>query len=531
MNEEEKTQKLDPASEKFLVSFLTAYSLSQQSISLERSAGVNSAALIFEKIRVAMEYQEEHLVFKNAISRIARRQITLLSGITSEALFHDLIRELSWANYVNPESLDDKKRAEIQKIIDRYLVIVRNLNAGLYPKMDLQKKVIDWMACEIEETIRPKSENLILIDFAAKLFEKNLNLNTKKVPPEENLIMLKMSIYSLLFKPDLGAIEYFLLNQVYPKWPSYSRDEAKKFARSFEPYFNKVNRYIHLPLKGNYLKYVKRNIPPFIVLRSVLTSYNFTSETVAGNITAIEAEADTTYRQLVGSARKKVMRGTLRALFFILITKITLAFIVEVPFDYHFSGKINYFSLAVNVLFPPFLMFIAGTFIKSPPLKNAVVVRNSISSILNDGKIIGKKYDLIKTENKSFALFNFLYGLVNIAILVGVINLLIKIDFNIVSIALFFFFISVVSFFSFRIRNIALELAMERSTDDAIVSSVEFLFLPFIKIGKFISDRLTTFNPMIMMVDFLIEAPLKIIIRIVNSWRGFIRSKKEDMEY
>jgi hypothetical protein len=177
-------------------------------------------------------------------------------------------------------------------------------------------------------------------------------------------------------------------------------------------------------------------------------------------------------------------------------------------------------------------MFVAGTFVKSPPAKNAKFVAEAVSRILYDGNIGEKKYNLIlKKSGRSFAIFNLFYGLLNVAILVGVIWLLVVLQFNLVSIVLFFLFVSIVSFFSFRIRNIALELAMQRSSDDAITSAIEVLFLPFIKIGKYISSKFALFNPTMMLVDFLIEAPLKTIIRIVNYWRRFVSAKKEEMEY
>ena len=50
-----------------------------------------SSAVLYEKIRVALEYQEEHLIFKNAIARILRRKYTITPGISAEHLLADLI--------------------------------------------------------------------------------------------------------------------------------------------------------------------------------------------------------------------------------------------------------------------------------------------------------------------------------------------------------------------------------------------------------------------------------------------------------
>ena len=530
--EENNKKVLASQAEKFLKDFLETFLSNQKYLTREKSSEINSAALVYEKIRVAMEYQEEHLIFKNAIARILRRRYTLLPSIKSLMLTQDLMRELAWADYVNPETLDKKTWTEIGIIIDRYLVILNNLNCGIYSKLDLQKKIIDWMACEIEDNIRPKEENELLINYASSILNKNLIINSPKISPEDNDLLLKITVYNLLFKPDIPLVEYYLLNKIYPNFKSFNIAEAKKFALSFEPYFNKINRYLNHPLRTNYVHYVKRFIPPFIVLRSTLASGNFIAENVLQAPSVLETETMETYRAMINSARTKVFRGTMRALIFILFTKIILALIIEVPYDRYFTGGIHFLSLFINILTPVILMFVAGTFVKSPPPKNAKFVAEAVSRILYDGNIGEKKFNLIlKKSNRSFAIFNLFYGLFNIAILVGVIWLLLILQFNLVSIILFFLFISIVSFFSFRIRNIALELAMQRSSDDAITSAIEVLFLPFIKIGKYISGKFALFNPTMMLVDFLIEAPLKTIIRIVNYWRRFVNAKKEEMEY
>jgi len=238
------------------------------------------------------------------------------------------------------------------------------------------------------------------------------------------------------------------------------------------------------------------------------------------------------YKDKVAEVRKKVWRGTFRALIFILLTKISLAFIIEIPFDRLLTGVVELKSLLINIILPPTLMFIAGTFVKAPPAKNYQFISQTFSSIAYNNKADERKYDLIPKRNESTELiFNTAYLIFSLSILAGVVYLLIVLKFNLVSVLLFFFFVSIVSFFSFRIRSLALELAMKRSRDDAITTVMELLLLPFIRIGKFFSDKFASFNPFILALDFLIEAPLKTVIKILNSWFRFINAKKEELEY
>ena len=531
--EEYTDLKFNPESEKFLRAFLVSYCQRTSVANGANSTRASSAVVLYEKLRVAVEYQEEHLIFKNAIARILRRKYFLQPNIEPNSLLNDLTRELVWANYVNPESLDQAKWRKIEKILERYLVILQNLSNSLYSKMDLQNKVIEWMACEIEDYIKPKEDNLLFVDFTTNILKASLEINKNKISEVDNLILIKSTVFTLIFKPDLPLIEHFILKQIYPEWNNYSLDELKKFGRSFEPYYNRIDHYLKHPYKANYLRFVKRNIPPFVVLRDALSSDTLLPENVKDGPAGFEDVCRDSYRKMVDEAKAKVYRGTFRALIFIFMTKMLLAFLVEVPYENYFLGGVHYTSLAINVITPPVLMLIAGFSIKSPSAKNAKILLDSVYNILRHARVDKKKHFLARKQkaSNSLRLFNYIYLILNLAIMYGVIYLLLRIGFNTVSIVLFFFFVSIVSFFSFRIRNIATELTMERANDDTITSTMEFLFLPFIKIGKFISGRFANFNPFIIALDFFIEAPLKTIVKFLSIWRGFVNTKKEDLEY
>ncbi|MFA6963859.1 MAG: hypothetical protein WC227_04055 [Patescibacteria group bacterium] len=489
-------------------------------------------ALVYEKLRVAVEYQEEHLVFKNAITRILRRKYALSPSITAENLFSDLISELAWANYLNPEKLVDSEVAAIKTVIERYLTVLHVARSGRFKKQDLQRKIIDWFGCALDEIFRPEPEKNLLIDFTYNFLKKNLDLTDSKVLESDNELQLKIVIYNSLFKPDYPLAEYWILEHVYPNWNDMDLEELKGSCRSFDPFYNKIERVLNHPLRKNYQGFTKRFIPPFILLKSVLSTKNFDLQRMKDKPSVLHDAMMHEYDILVKKGREKVMRGTIRALIFIFITKISLAFFVEVPFDKFFAGHVDYTSLIINVSLPPILMLLAGTFIKTPPAKNQILIAKTANEIISGDKILEKPVPLVSTRKPtSFIVFNAIYTLLTLTILAMAIWLLLWLKFNIVSIFFFFFFVSVVSFFSFRIRNIALELAMKRSRDDAITTIVELAFLPFIKIGRHISDRFAAFNPAILFLDFIIEAPLKTIIKLLNSWLKFVNNKKEEMEY
>ncbi|MEI6498883.1 MAG: hypothetical protein WCO23_02885 [bacterium] len=529
--EEPKILILSTETSDFITKFLSAFKESQTYYVDSKSDKIVNSALVYEKIRVALEYQEEHLVFKNAISRIVRRKITLSPNITPKELINDLISELSWANYINPELLSDEKWEEIEKLIDRYLILLRSARSGRFNNHELQKIIIDWLAVDIDVFLKPHHENDYLIDYTYSVLKQNLILDGSRVTEEENEIELKSIIYTLLIKPDLSQIQAWLVNKLYPELHTCDREELKKFGRSFDPNFNKIDHYINHPNRNRYNLFVKRSIPPFLVMKAALITGNLDASKIIEEPGRLHSLSLDVYSTMIQSVRRKVVQATIRSFIFIFLSKVSLAFIIEVPYDRWATGTVNMLSLFINILMPPVLMFVSGIFVKSPPKKNYSVMSESLSNILFKHRLDDKLFPLIeKKKPRFFEVFNAIYSIISMAVIALSLWMLISLDFNIVSIFLFYFFVSVVSFFAFRIRNIALELAMRRGRDDAITSLIELAFLPFIRVGRYLSSQISRFNPFILFLDFLIEAPLKTIIKIVNSWYRFISSKKDEIE-
>lgn len=488
------------------------------------------SALWYEKFRRAMEDQEDHLILKNAISRIVRRKYALAFSVTPESLFDDLMNELAWADYINLDSLTDEEISKIKTIIDRYLVLLANVKSRIIQKYDAQKIIIGWMASEIDEVLFCRKSQQLLIDYTYLCLKDNIKAVNGVLNEKEVEIQLKLSILTLLYKPDYSYAQFWLVNKLFPDFNNFDSIKAKEIGFHFDNIVGHTEKVFKNPYAKNYLSYIKRHIAPFILIKE-LPNYEKDLSQVLASPEVLKKKLIALYDVLIKKTREKVWRGTIRALIFILITKISLAFLIELPYDQFLKGSINYLSLMINVLFPPILMFFAGASVQNPPGKNRDIVLQAIDNLIVFEKIDSKPFYIGKRKKSaSEVFFNFLYILFNIGIIIGVIYLLRRINFNFVSIGLFFTFISAVSFFSFRIRNIAHELVMQVLRENLLVSVIEFVFVPFILIGKFLSAVITKQNPFTITLDFLIEAPLKTIIKISNSWFRFIKQKKDDID-
>jgi uncharacterized protein YqgC (DUF456 family) len=111
----------------------------------------------------------------------------------------------------------------------------------------------------------------------------------------------------------------------------------------------------------------------------------------------------------------------------------------------------------------------------------------------------------------------------------GISFILYKIGFNIISAGVFFVFLSLVLLFGYRVRYTASELNVKGERDGFFSQILANITLPLLNLGVWLSQGLQRFNVILLFMDFLIEAPLKNIIRVFEEWTSFIREKREEV--
>lgn len=498
----------------------------------ENDAALTSAVW-YEKIRSAMEYQESHLMLKNAIFRIFQRNVLPNSKVKAEKILNALSNELVWANYITPKTLDEKKVAKVIAILEKYLDILKRANSINRSHTDLVRYLGGICACEVEEAIYSKIADRYFLDFVYDCLADNFEYNPNHVSSKDHQIQIRLAIYTNIFRPDQALLSYYALRLAYPNWKKISMVELQEVTKSIDPFINIFEHHIYHPFKNRYLLAVRNMAAPFIVMRTYIITSNIDLDWAKTNPTMLEYNFSQAYESLRIQSNMKVWRGIWRALIFVFCTKLILAFIIEIPVDRLIHGGILWLPLIANISFPPILMFLAGASIPKIPFRNSELIKEATTEILKTHKLtIERPYKIARKKNsKASQIFNYLLSIYSLAIIVFVIWMLILLKFTAVSIVLFFVFVSAVSFLSFRIRVNSKQLLLRRKAQDSITTLVEFIFLPFITLGKLMSDQLNRLNPFLLALDFGIEAPFKTIIKIFRIWFNFIASKKEDLEY
>jgi len=533
MNSDESTdrEKMNRISDKFVRDFFKYYRRYSAHISKENDNKIETA-VIFEKFRAAIEYQEEHLIFKNAISRIIRRNLTITPNIDAKDLLSQVSTELIWANYLQPDSLKNGLWEQIERVLERYLAMINNIAPGFIGRRDATKLLIEFSACEIQELIHPRIQEVIFVNYVGDTLAGYFQDDDIQISCIDHIIQIKNTIYSTIFKPDAGLLKYWTLLQIDPEWKTRDLSDLKKIAQRIEIFLEKIDQQINHRFRDRYLFAFKNVAAPYRVLLNSLISGRYDVEKIETDSVGFQKYCMTNYDSMKKISRATVWRGVFRALLFILLTKLILAFIIEIPFDRLLHDKILWSVLTINLSFPPILMLIGGLSI--PPInpKNRVSVQKSLHEIIFEAKLNVPNFNLKRpVKRRSERIFDTFFTVFSIALVIFAIWLLIRLGFNFVSITLFFIFVSAVSFLSFRIRTASRELVMIRKREDAVTSVVELVFLPFIRMGRRMSNELTRHNPMLFALDFLIETPFKTLIKILRSWFNFVSKKKEEMEY
>jgi len=101
--------------------------------------------------------------------------------------------------------------------------------------------------------------------------------------------------------------------------------------------------------------------------------------------------------------------------------------------------------------------------------------------------------------------------------------------FNIFSKLIFLLFLSLVSFFGIKMRNKITELVVIDRSQNPIFFLVNLFILPFLNAGHWLSEKFSKINVFVFILDFIIEAPFKIFLEVIEDWLAFLREKKDEM--
>jgi len=521
--------------QKFLASrtALAPNRLTGQVATIRVSETLGAVAYLYERIRNIVEYKNEQVLRRNAIERMLKRLLWERATRDSQYLAKVLIRELIWARYLPNDSVPKSRTTEVSAIITKYLYFLDLVRTNGAPVSFSEVRSWIWgvASCEIEETFDPAVREPY-VELMYEWFTDNFAWDTDHVPEHEQNIQIYLAVHRALTKSDDTILRYHLLLKEVPDWQSNSQELTQALHSRFFSLYQEIEKHLVFPDRFALYRIVQKQIAPFKILQLITEKEKENLQAVVSEANSFEARVREVCQIRYHDIQSKVNRGIFRSILYIFITKVVFALLIEIPYELYRFGTLTYLPLAINVVVPPVMMYIVGLTIRAPGAANTERILSRLKSIVYEqGQTNKALFSLLRIKRGSllgsffaliyFILFAFVFG--------GITLLLLELNFTIPGIGIFFAFLSLVLLFGFRVRFTAQELKITGESENFFSYIFSNLTLPFLRTGMYLSKGLARINIFTVILDFLIEAPLKTIIEVFEEWTGFMREKREEI--
>jgi hypothetical protein len=488
---------------------------------IRTSKAASTLAVVYEAARNAVEFRSDHLIRQAAIVRILRRRLFL--GQTTEKLAPLLIRELIWARYLKDDAVAVSKNDDLEKIIDKY-----KMAFSLTKDRDLGEWLLNLAGCEIEENLVFNPYPQLLINFVNQSLQPKIKIAGVEDERRRD-IQVYIAVERAFAKNSEIFIAYHLLKAILPEWFKRTDGIQNFFPKLLEAK-REIEKDLTFSLAQDFKREVTRQVAPFNVIREMVTRDPEKFEHDVADQKGFNEDAMATLKALYTENKSRLVRASTRSIIYIFLTKMVFGIAIELPFDL-FIGRTNFLALFINLIFPPSLMFLLNIGARIPDENNTMRILERLDQDLygtGGGRVVeigGRQ----KAKSVFEKIFLVVYSLLFIGVFVFIIWLLNLMHFSIVSQAIFLFFLCVVSFFAFRVKSISRDYVYREEKEGLFSSLIDFLFLPAVKVGQWLSVQISRLNVLVFIFDFIIEAPLKAFLEVIEEWVRFVRAKKEEI--
>jgi hypothetical protein len=503
-----------------------------QANSAEKKISVNilvtKLASYYEKIRTAMDYGTEETILRRAIERMLKR-ITFLET-NSKNVAEGLVRELVWAGYFAdatvPESITEKVETSIRLYFKlKQVVSEKKLTAGI----DLNDYFIQLLSSDIDTILLPNKEKEAMSNFMFFCLRNSVEIVDDSTQTRDAQVFL--GIRKNFDKDDVAFLRYKLFIQMFGK---LTEDNFQNVANNFGEAIKEIEKQLNYPKKDRIFNHIKKNTPAFLILYDTLMIEKENIYELVKNEEEFKKKVYEICRARYKSVRKKVTTAIIRSFIFILVTKAIIALFLEGAFESLVYGKIQWLSIGLNTTVPPLLMIFVGMLVQTPGDKNSYKIFAEINKLLFDeSPQITTNLTIKLKPTSARTIRDQIFSLLWLLSIVLVFGLLIwaltKLYFNPLSQAIFIFFIAIISFLSYRIFQTANAYTVT-AKQNILSPIVDFFFVPVIRVGRSFTEGIAQINFILIIIDFIIEAPFKGLVGFFEQWFSFLANKREELE-
>lgn len=487
---------------------------------------VRKAASVYELIRNTLEYSEAHLLRRNAIRRILRRRLE--SDMDGERVAEELLHELIWARYLPNKEVPIIRKSEVAVVLEKYVPLFTSAERS-EDSARMTRWLLDLVSTELEYLLVPPRREEALVSFAYSSLKERIEVPAVfNASAEDQDLQLFIGVHRTLLRSNLATLRYRIFSLFYPSWSHASDATINEITAHLATVEEAVERQLFHPIGEAMTRVLRPQMVLFKVLHDVVMEEPVALDHPASLTGAIEKAA----RRRYSAFRQRLGRLVIRAVVFLFFTKMVLAFIIELPYEVLVLRQSNYLSLMANVIVHPVVLAVLGLSGTIPEKKNTELLVAGITDIVS-----GTSSEEIKLRQKSRwgsgtvgFVFRLLYAITFLVSYGAIIALLVALHFNVVSIVLFLLFLSLVMFLGITIRRSRRELVIVPPKAGVFSAIGDFFTLPIIRAGRWISIRTPRINVFLFFLDYIVEAPFKLVIAVIEGWLAFMKEKKEDLD-
>ena len=476
----------------------------------------NRVGALYEKLRYLIDYKEEHTIRRGAIERILKRKLSIER---TEVVGDALLKELVSGGYLPNNQIPESHGANLQTIIKKYLIFKQNgLDASL---------ALSFSASEIEQFLYPQNIAEFVVDSFYDtvaphvIYQNNDESDTNTI----TYIGCRRSLLS----DDPATLLYAISKRYLPDLAKLTDDEAQIVA--YAPKLLGTIKRAHMLAESsagwrvaarlrNYAVY-------YAVIREIIDKYGRLAENIFEDNNKLEEQVRGILEEKYALQKKIISGSGNRAVLYILLTKIILALLLEWPYEKFFMGHLQLYALGTNVIFHPLLLLFMVKTVNQPDSSNTERVITGIHSVIHADHIENM---YVRPPISGFLLFMVIcmYSVMFVLSFGIILTGLYYAQFNPVSILLFFFFLTLVSYFGLRIRHNARRWTVVHESDKMVGLLWNLFTLPIIRAGRWLSKKFSSVNVFVLMLDFLVEAPFKVFLSILDAFMSFLKEQRVD---
>ncbi len=494
---------------------------------------VSNVAWAYEKLRQAIDYQDEHLLRKNAIHRILKRR--LVAGANAKDIAEPLVVELIRGRYLPNNAVPTTQIDETENIINRYIYLWASV-----PTLDDQKeseRLFDWyldlVSVQLNELFSPPARDELLLELMHHIADRDVSVASTEMDEPTKATQLYIAIHRSLLKSDTAIMRYHLFTRNHPEWVSADIDTITVLGEHLPEIRTRIEQSLLHPAGELLQRLMKKYVIIFQVLNDIVVKHGEGSAALLTQPEELIKEIKAAYSHRRKTVTGRIVRSVVRSIIYVFLTKMILTLLIEVPLDrLFFSHNLNYLPLVINTSFPPLLLLFIGISIRPPGKKNEEAVIEKVQDLVyraDERYSVFKPRKPIRRSSVFTFFYRIFYALTFVLVFGGIIALLTRFEFSPVSTFIFILFLTIVSFFGIRVRLLSRELLVVDQRENIFTVLFDFFTVPILQVGRWISLRAPKINVLIFFLDVIIEAPFKAFLDATEGFFGFLREKREEI--